>query len=216
MADSSTYGSIDSEGRRGIDPSVNLLPESQDVPKPQQVPSTNSSLNSIVTIPYLGPMILMPSSLAVAVYLVFFHPSNANATHLFWSLCGIGLFYAGWTIYKKLFQGDKQDLGHFTMGFLAFASFMQWPLTTLVAASIIWLHYALAFYLVFVKLDTAESVARAVKQSTAPAALVWAWVFRTYICLNLVFWYLVVAHKLMPVVRDHTPRYMLATGEDRH
>lgn len=234
MADSSSssYGAIDSEDRRSLVPSSNLDPVSplivdsasgEPILQPDQPvpPSTNNStfsFCSIMTIPYLGPMILMPSSLAVASYLVFFHPSHANSTHLFWALCRIGLFYAGWTIYKKIFQGDTQDLGHITMGFLAFVSYMQWPGATLIAASIIWLHYALAFYLVFVKLDTAEALAQAVKRTTAPVALVWAWVFRIYVCLNLVFWYMVVAHKLIPLVRDRSSYNTVSTagGEDRH
>ena len=150
-------------------------------------------------------LFLLPASQVASFWILLFsspsvtHTSNTR-DHLYRGLALTSAFYAGWTIYKKLFQGDKSDLGHITMGFLCAMSLLKRPKLTAVATTIVLLHYCLALYLVFVQFPSAKSLAKAVKKSTSHAAIFWAWTLRAYVVSNLVLWYQTLTTKVWPLL----------------
>jgi hypothetical protein len=150
-------------------------------------------------------LILLPASQVASFWILLFSSPSVTYTstprdHLYRGLALASAFYAGWTVYKKLFQGDKSDLGHITMGFLCAMSLLKRPKLTAVATTIVLLHYGLALYLVFVQFPSAQGLAKAVKKSTSTAAVFWAWTLRAYVVSNLILWYQVLTTKVWPLL----------------
>ena len=150
-------------------------------------------------------LVLLPASQVASYWILLFSAPSATSSatpreHLYKGLALASAFYAGWTVYKKLFQGDKSDLGHITMGFLCAMSLLRRPKLTAAATLVVMLHYGLALYLVFVQFPSAASLAKAVKKSTSTAALFWAWTLRAYVVSNVVLWYQVLTTKVWPLL----------------
>jgi hypothetical protein len=153
----------------------------------------------------LPVLVLLPASQVASFWILLFSPPSLTRSvtqpqHLYRGLALVSAFYASWTIYKKLFQGDKSDLGHVTMGLLCAMSLLRRPKLTATATVIVFLHYTLALYLVFVQFSSASALAKAVKKSTSTAAIVWAWTLRAYVVSNLVLWYQVLTTKVWPLL----------------
>jgi hypothetical protein len=153
----------------------------------------------------LPVLLLLPASQVASFWILLFSSPSLTRTstpqdHLYRGLAMVSAFYAGWTVYKKLFQGDKSDLGHITMGFLCAMSLLKRPKLTAVATFVVLLHYFLAIYLVFVQFPTARALAQAVKKSTSTVAVFWAWTLRAYMVSNAVLWYQVLTTKVWPLL----------------
>jgi hypothetical protein len=121
---------------------------------------------------------------------------SARIAHLFNGLALVSAFYASWALYKRWFQGDTNDLGHVTMGFLCVSSLLKRPYLTAAATLIVLLHYLFALYLVFIMFPTAAKLAKAVKKTVTTSTVVWAWVLRMYMVSNTYLWYQVLTTKV--------------------
>jgi hypothetical protein len=153
----------------------------------------------------LPVLLLLPASQVASFWILLLSRpalthSSTPQQHLYRGLALVSAFFASWTVFKKLFQGDKSDLGHVTMGFLCAMSLWRRPKLTATATIVVFLHYTLALYLVFVQFSSASALAKAVKKSTSTAAIVWAWTLRAYVVSNLVLWYQVLTTKVWPLL----------------
>jgi hypothetical protein len=124
----------------------------------------------------------------------------ARVAHLYHGLAAVSAFYASWALYKRWFQGDANDLGHVTMGFLCASSLLRRPHLAAAANVVVLLHFVFALYLVFVLFPTAAALAKAVKKSVTAGTLTWAWVLRVYMVSNTFLWYRVLTTKVWPLL----------------
>jgi hypothetical protein len=131
----------------------------------------------------INPLItaLMPVSQTVAWYLVL-----TPSYDLFKSVSGISAFYCAWALFKRYIQGVSQELGHFSMGLLAVASFMEKKNFSIGATGLVLANFAVPAYFIFSW--SAEKLAKNVKKTTTQEGIIWAWIFKAYFVSSICFW----------------------------
>lgn len=129
--------------------------------------------------------IVMPASQAISWYLIL-KTSNNN---LYRSVCLVSVFYGVWALYNRYWAGLAQELGQYSMGTLAVASYCQSRTASLVGASLVLINYALPAYFVLIQWS-ARTLAETIKNDET--AIVWACVFKLYFVSNLLLWPVVI------------------------
>ncbi|KAL7557058.1 hypothetical protein ACA910_009894 [Epithemia clementina (nom. ined.)] len=130
---------------------------------------------------------LMPVSQAIA-WLSIIKSANASdpSNALYKTLCLTSAFYCGWALYKVYVEGNKKELGQYSMGLTAIATFAQSKYASLGAICLVIVNFALPIYVVMGW--SASKLARVVKESESKEAITWAWIFKGYLLSNIVFW----------------------------
>ena len=131
---------------------------------------------------------LMPISQTAAWFALITSGNNAaNPTNkLYTTLAVTSSFYCGWALYKVLIQGDENELGQYSMGLTAVATFCQSKYASLGGLGLVVANFALAIYLVMGM--SAAKLAEVVKQTNSTEGIIWAWIFKAYLLSSFVFW----------------------------
>jgi hypothetical protein len=137
---------------------------------------------------------LMPISQAVSWYLILEHP-------LYASVWKIAAFYCVWALYNRFFVAP-QELGQFSMGFLAVAAYLERKNVSIVGAIFVLLNFAVPAY--YVLSWSPSKLARNVKKSDTQLAIIWAYIFKLYFISNFCLWSMVL-HKIWNKDRAYTP-----------
>jgi hypothetical protein len=140
---------------------------------------------------------LMPISQAVAWYLV-----ATPSYDLYKSVAGTAAFYCVWALIKRYIQGESKELGHFSMGMLAIASFMQKKNFSIAATVLVLLNFVIPAY--FVLSWSAEELAQKVKKCTTQEGIIWAWIFKAYFVSCICFWGFVLS-RFIKISSDYRP-----------
>ena len=122
---------------------------------------------------------LMPISQAVSWYLVSYQP-------LYPSVFKISTFYCLWALYNKYLAGQKQELGHISMGMLAVATFLEKRNFSIAANVLVLANFLLPSY--YVLSWSAKKLATTVKKSDTDQAILWAYVFKAYFVSSIFLW----------------------------
>lgn len=122
---------------------------------------------------------LMPISQAVSWYLVLYQP-------LYPSVLKISTFYCLWALYNKYLAGQKEELGHISMGMLAVATFLEKRNFSIAANVLVLANFLLPSY--FVLSWSAKKVATTIKKSDTDQAILWAYVFKAYFVSSICLW----------------------------
>jgi hypothetical protein len=130
---------------------------------------------------------LMPVSQSVAWYLVLTKP-------LYNSVSAITLFYCIWALYNRYLGGNPKELGQFSMGLAAIATYLKHRPFSLAATGLVWFNFVGVSYLVLWLWD-ATQLAKTVKNDISSLAITWAYVFKVYFVSNIGLWS-VVLYKL--------------------
>jgi H+/Cl- antiporter ClcA len=122
---------------------------------------------------------LMPISQAVSWYMISYQP-------LYPSVFNISTFYCLWALYNKYLAGQNEELGHFSMGLLAVATFMKKKNFSIAANILVLANFLIPAY--FVLSWSAKKVAQKVKKSDTDQAILWAHIFKAYFISNIFLW----------------------------
>lgn len=140
-------------------------------------------------------MALMPTSQAVAWYLVMIHNNSSDKQQFgitfYPSISSIAFFYCAWALYNRYLGGNVQELGQYTMGLLSIATYFQNFIGSIVATGLVLFNFLLVSYFVLIKWNS-EELARNVKNDTSSLAIIWAKVFKTYFVSNICLWSVVL------------------------
>ncbi|KAL7557059.1 hypothetical protein ACA910_009895 [Epithemia clementina (nom. ined.)] len=132
-------------------------------------------------------MSLMPISQTAAWYALITSDNATNPTGaLYMTLGWTSSFYCGWALYKVLVEGDKKELGQYSMGLTALATFCQSKYASIGALGLVLVNFCYPIYLVMGM--SASELAKLVKKTDSKKAIVWAWTFKGYLVSNLIFW----------------------------
>jgi hypothetical protein len=123
---------------------------------------------------------LMPISQAVSWYMVSNQP-------LYPAVSKISTFYCLWALYNKYLAGQKEELGHISMGLLAVATFMKKKNVSIAANVLVLANFLLPAYYVVLSWS-AKKVALKVKKSDTDQAILWAYIFKAYFISNIFLW----------------------------
>lgn len=146
-------------------------------------------------------MALMPISQAAAWYLVAIYNGGTSSitgtsnidqqqqliTKFFPSICSISFFYCCWALYNKYLGGNARELGQYSMGLLAIATYLQNFIGSVVATCLVLFNFFLPAYFILIKWN-AEQLARNVKNDTSSLAITWAITFKLYFISNICLW----------------------------
>ena len=147
----------------------------------------------------------MPTSQVAAWFAVLRCP-------LYPSVFYTALFYCLWALYNKYLGGVDQELGHYTMGLLALASFFHHRKSSMAATCLVLLNFIVPSYFILYKWDLTE-LAATVKNDTSEKAIVWAVVFKAYFVSQIALWS-VVFYKLLGYHENSYQRVPVpSTGE---
>lgn len=125
-------------------------------------------------------MSLMPISQAVSWYCILYKP-------LYPSVTSIALFYCLWALYNKYLAYESQELGQYSMGLTALATWYKHRTSSMAATCLVLLNFGIPAYYILWKWDAAE-VAKMVKKDTSAVAIVWAKVFKAYFVSSIALW----------------------------
>ncbi len=123
--------------------------------------------------------IVMPASQSVAWYMILKKPN------IYLSVLFVSSFYCLWALYNRYHAGLTQELGQYSMGILAQASYCQSRMGSLVGTSLVLANFALPAYWILIEWS-ARTVAKTVKDDET--AIVWAYVFKLFFVSNLLLW----------------------------
>jgi hypothetical protein len=123
---------------------------------------------------------LMPISQAVSWYMVLNQP-------LYRSVFAIALFYCLWALYNRFLAGVTQELGQYSMGLAALATWYKSRPLSMAAACLVLLNFGVPAYYILWKWDATE-VAKMIKNDTSELAIVWARVFKAYFVSSIALW----------------------------
>ncbi len=122
----------------------------------------------------------------------------------------IALFYALWALYNRYLAGTKQELGHYSFGLLTAAS-LENPVDSmtkiplLLSCGLVLVNFAGVFPIIS-SMGGIKSFAKKVHRNDSIMAIVWGYVFTTYIVSNTILWsyccYLFYKMPLLPAVED--------------
>jgi hypothetical protein len=129
-------------------------------------------------------MALMPISQGVSWYFVL---SNATGTPLYPTVCGIASFYCAWALYNRYLAGVVQELGQYSMGAAALATYFQHRPLSMAATGLVLFNFVAPGYLIVWKWSVRE-LAKNVKQDTSALGMVWARIFKLYFVSNIALW----------------------------
>jgi hypothetical protein len=150
---------------------------------------------------------LMPLSQCVAWYLVGFDTPGAgrySATyttlldsaawspsvrliHFYRVVCGIASFYCLWALYNRYLGGAVQELGHFTMGSVALATYFNHWTASMVTSTLVLLNFLLPSYFILWKWNAA-TLAETVKEDSSSLGIIWACTFKLYFVSQILLW----------------------------
>ena len=130
---------------------------------------------------------LMPISQTAAWLALIKSKSASNPTNaLYKTLAVISLFYCVWALYNVFVQGNEKELGQYSMGVTAVATFFQYKYASLAGLGLVILNFALGICLVIGM--SASELAEVVKQTDSTEGIIWAWIFKAYLLSSIVFW----------------------------
>lgn len=135
----------------------------------------------------------MPLSQAVAWYLVL-----SKNQPLYRSVTAVTLFYCVWALYNRYLGGNPKELGQFSMGLAALATYCHHRPSSIAAVGLVLFNFAGVAYFILIAWD-ARQLAKNVKNDVSSLAILWAYIFKAYFVSNMALWSLVI-YKLC--VRD--------------
>lgn len=142
------------------------------------------------------PMLLMPISQATAWYLVMMYNDDAEeqifAATFYSSICYIAFFYCLWALYNRYLGGVDQELGHFTMGILSIATFVQSYIGSVVGTVLVLFNFLFVSYFFLFKWWKFEELANNVKNDTSSLGITWAVICKAYFVSNISLWSIVL------------------------
>jgi hypothetical protein len=133
---------------------------------------------------------LMPISQAVAWYMVL-QSNIADRRSIYSAVWKISAFYCAWALFNRFFQGVTEELGMYSMGFLAVASFFQKKIFSIIGTVLVLLNFGLPAYSILIAWGPSE-LAETVKNSDTELAIIWAYIFKLYFVSNFCLWGLVL------------------------
>jgi hypothetical protein len=136
---------------------------------------------------FLGPMMLMPVSQAVAWWLVF------RGDSLFESVFKIASFYCLWALYNRYVAGLTKEKGHISQGILALTSYFNLRNYSILAALLVILNFAAGLGICLQ--HGPRGLAKFKHKSTTGLPLLWALILIAYMMSNIALWSN-VAHRL--------------------
>jgi hypothetical protein len=137
-------------------------------------------------------MALMPLSQSLAWYLLWQatgHHRTTSTLLLYSNVAKIAAFYCAWALYNIVIAKQK-DLGLFTMGLLAVAAYLEHRVASMVGTLLVLANFGFAAY--FVLAWSPNKLAKIVKKTDTPLAIVWAYVFKCYFVVSILFWSVVL------------------------
>ena len=147
-------------------------------------------------------MALMPLSQCVAWYFVMdIRGISRNAAayttleqahspllyNLYQVVCRIASFYCLWALYNRYIGGAVQELGQFSMGATALATYCQNWTASMITSLLVLLNFLLPSYFILWKWDAA-TLAETVKQDSSALGMVWAYIFKVYFVSQILLW----------------------------
>lgn len=123
---------------------------------------------------------LMPLSQAVAWYMVL------REVPLLAQVWKIALFHCLWALYNRFSGALPNEMGHLTMGFMAWTAYFHHPRAALAGAALVLLNFALAMGAIISM--TTKDMALKVKQRDDSLGMLWARTFQVYVASNLALW----------------------------
>lgn len=164
---------------------------------------------------------LMPLSQCIAWYMVAFDtprttrtpptyttllessssPPSARLIHFYQVVCGIASFYCLWALYNRYLGGAVQELGHFSMGSVAVATYFQHLIASMMASTLVILNFLLPSYFILWHWNAA-TLAETVKGNTSTLGIAWAYVFKMYFVSQILLWSTIL-YKFLRHRHDH-------------
>lgn len=127
---------------------------------------------------------LMPLSQVVAWYLVIRYEQIGITFYN--AVCPIATFYCIWALYINVIQRSV-DLGLYTMGAVAIATFYEKKYWTIGGSILVWLNFTLPAIFILILWD-AKKTAKTIKNDTSPTGITWAYIFKGYFISNIILW----------------------------
>ncbi|KAL7557060.1 hypothetical protein ACA910_009896 [Epithemia clementina (nom. ined.)] len=130
---------------------------------------------------------LMPISQIAAWFAVIKTESASNPTSALYNTLGVtATFYCVWALYKVFIEGNKNELGQYSMGLAALGSFCHSKYGSLAGIGVVIVNFLLALFLVLGM--SAADLADLVKHTDSTAGIIWAWIFKVYLLSSTAFW----------------------------
>mmetsp|Transcript_12259 Transcript_12259/g.16042 ORF Transcript_12259/g.16042 Transcript_12259/m.16042 type:complete len:152 (-) Transcript_12259:291-746(-) len=130
---------------------------------------------------------LMPISQALSWYAIFNCQTKESPT-LYNTLMIASSFYCLWALYKVFVEGNKQELGHYSMAMTALATTLKSKYGTLGALSVVVINFVVPIIGFGLLQMPAKKLAKAVKGTDSKEAIVWAFIFKGYMISSTLFW----------------------------
>jgi hypothetical protein len=149
----------------------------------RQRPPTSNPNNSITMAVKIIPWLLMPIS-NVASWYLFVSAAPGNA--LLQRVWKVAAFYTVWALYNRYLGGRAQELGHFSMGLMALAAFLNRKYPSMAACGLVILNFAVVIPIVLS--NGPKGLAKLLYNDTSPLTMAWAYTFVSYLLSNVCLW----------------------------
>lgn len=131
--------------------------------------------------------ILFSMALMVASQVVSWgYVIQSEGTSLYRAVWQLSLFYMAWALYKKIFLGDENELGHISFGLLAVAAYLERRWFAVAAAVVLVANFLLAVVIIFS--FSPKSLAGMIKHDDSALGVIWAFIFDAYIFSSIGLW----------------------------
>jgi hypothetical protein len=116
---------------------------------------------------------------------------KSNGTALYRAVWQLSLFYVAWALYKKIFLGDENELGHISFGLLALATYLEKKWLSVAANLLLLANFSFALYIIWS--FSPKELADMIKKDDTALGLVWGYTFDAYIISSSLLWAFVLS-----------------------